>query len=272
MSVPTRPAPRAASDAPGRLAGKVVVITGGSSGIGEATARRFAQEGASVAITSTDTDAGVRVADAIREGGGRARFHHADVRDSARVAELIREVEAEAGRIDVLYGNAGVLAGGTVESTSEEAWNEVIGVNLTGQFLLAKHGVPALARAGGGSLLFTASELGLVGASETVAYCAAKGGLINMMRALAIDCAPQGIRVNCVAPGPVRTRLLEGFFAQAPDPEALAERQRGPILLKRFAEPDEIARAALFLASDDSSYITGSVLVVDGGATSWYGM
>lgn len=256
----------------GRLAGKVVLITGGSSGIGAATARLFAAEGAAVALTSTDAAPGERLAGELRDAGATAQFHLADVSESARVAALVAEVEQAWGRLDVVYGNAGVLAGGTAETTSEETWRRVLDVNLTGQFHLAKHAIPAIRRAGGGALVFTASELGLVGASETVAYCAAKGGLINMTRALAIDCAADGIRVNCVAPGPVRTALLEGFLSRSPDPAELEARQRDPILLKRFAEPEEIARAALFLASGEASYVTGSVLVVDGGATSWYGM
>jgi NAD(P)-dependent dehydrogenase (short-subunit alcohol dehydrogenase family) len=256
----------------GRLTGRVALITGGSSGIGAAAARLFAQEGATVAIASTDDHAGRSVERELRDAGAASTFHVTDVTDGDQVARLVGDVERAYGRLDVVYGNAGVLAGGTAESTSPEQWDRIIDVNLSGQFHVARHAIPALRRAGGGSLLFTASELGLVGASQSVAYCAAKGGLINMTRALAIDCATDGIRVNCVAPGPVRTALLDGFFSAAADRQELEARQREPILLKRFAEPVEIARAALFLASADSSYVTGSVLVVDGGATSWYGM
>jgi len=188
------------------------------------------------------------------------------------VRELVHEARAAFGRLDVLYGNAGLLETGTAPATSEATWRRVLDTNLAGQFHLAKHGIPLLAQDGGGSIVLTASELGLVGASECVAYCAAKGGLINMTRALAIDCAPLGIRVNCVAPGPVRTGLLEGFFASSPDPAATEARQVEPVLLRRIAEPEEIARAALHLACEESSYTTGSVMVVDGGATAWYGL
>jgi NAD(P)-dependent dehydrogenase (short-subunit alcohol dehydrogenase family) len=254
----------------GKLAGRAAVITGGSSGIGRATAELFAREGASVMIGSPEADACERVVDGIRRAGGDAEMLVCDVTDSSQVLALLETARDAFGRLDVLYGNAGVLECGTAPDTSEETWRRVLDTNLTGNFHLAKHGVPMLA--GGGAVVFTASELGLVGASECVAYCAAKGGLINMTRALAIDCAPLGIRVNCIAPGPVGTGLLQRFFDSAPDPRAMEERQTQPILLKRIGEPEEIAKAALHLAGDDSSYTTGSVMVVDGGATCWYGL
>jgi NAD(P)-dependent dehydrogenase (short-subunit alcohol dehydrogenase family) len=145
-------------------------------------------------------------------------------------------------------------------------------VNLAGQFYLAKYGIPALIRSGGKVILFTASELGTVGASATVAYCAAKGGVINMTRAVAIDCAPHGIRVNCLCPGPVETPMLRDWINADPNPQQLEQIQKTPVLMKRFGTPEEIAEVALFLASDASSFMTGAVIVADGGATAWYGL
>jgi NAD(P)-dependent dehydrogenase (short-subunit alcohol dehydrogenase family) len=172
----------------------------------------------------------------------------------------------------VLYANAGVLESGTAPETSLETWQRIIDVNLSGQFHLVKYGIPALVEAGGGSIILTASELGLVGASECVAYCAAKGGVVNMTRALAIDCAPHGIRVNCICPGPIRTNMIERFFAEADDRDEVERRQIEPVLLKRLGEPEEIARTAVHLASDESSYTTGAIHVVDGGITTGYGL
>lgn len=258
--------------ADGRLAGKVAVITGASSGIGRAAAVAFAREGAAVALGSRDQQQGTEVALSIESDGGRATFRTTDVSRPEDVDALVQDAKRDFGRVDVLYANAGVLESGTAPETSLETWTRIIEVNLAGQFHLAKFGIPALIEAGGGAIIFTGSELGLVGASECVAYCAAKGGVVNMTRAVAIDCAPHGIRVNCLCPGPIRTNMIERFFAEAPDREATERRQVEPVLLKRLGEPDEIARAAVYLASDESSYVTGSVHVVDGGVTAWYGL
>ena len=161
---------------------------------------------------------------------------------------------------------------GTAPETSEDAWRLAIDVNLGGAFRLAKFGIPALVRAGGGSIVLTASELGLVGASNAAAYCASKGGVVNLTRAMAIDCGPLGIRVNCLCPGPIETPMLREWFEEASDPAEAERVQTEPVLLGRIGRPHEIADAAVHLASDASSYMTGSMMVVDGGATAWYGL
>lgn len=255
-----------------RLAGKVALITGGSSGIGAAAARRFAGEGARVAVGGRDVTRGEAVVGEIERDGGAAAFMPVDVADPESVHALVDAAQTRFGRLDVLYANAGILAAGAADETDPALWQRVLAVNLSGQFYLAKYGIPALERAGGGAIILTGSDLGLVGASSSVAYCAAKGGIVNLARALAVDCAAQHIRVNCLCPGPVATPMLEGWFAAASDPDRLRATQRGPILLGRFGEPEEIADAAVFLASDEASFVTGAVLSVDGGVTAWYGL
>jgi NAD(P)-dependent dehydrogenase (short-subunit alcohol dehydrogenase family) len=256
---------------PGRLQGRVAVVTGGSSGLGRAGALRFAAEGARVAVGSVQPEQGAAVVAEIEAAGGEATFFETDVRRPDDVAALIAGTEQRWGRIDVLYASAGVMTTGTAEETSEENFQLAVDVNLGGCFRLAKFGIPALARAGGGSVILTASELGLVGASSAAAYCAAKGGVVNLTRALAIDAAPQHVRVNCLCPGPIDTPMMQGWY-QTGDPAELERIQVTPILLKRIGRPREIADAALFLATDESSFMTGATLAVDGGATAWYGL
>jgi NAD(P)-dependent dehydrogenase (short-subunit alcohol dehydrogenase family) len=256
---------------PGRLQGRVAVVTGGSSGLGRAGALRFAAEGARVAIGSVQPDQGAAVVAEIEADGGEATFLETDVRRPDDVAALIAGTEQRWGRIDVLYASAGVMTTGTAEETSEDTYQLAVDVNLGGCFRLAKFGIPALARAGGGSVILTASELGLVGASSAAAYCAAKGGVVNLTRALAIDAAPQQVRVNCLCPGPIDTPMMQGWY-ETGDRAELERIQVTPILLKRIGRPREIADAALFLATDESSFMTGATLPVDGGATAWYGL
>ncbi len=256
----------------GRLTGKVAVVTGGTSGLGRAGAIRFAREGARVAVASRREEEGRKVVQEIESDGGEAVFVRTDVRVPGDVEALVVAAEDRFGRIDVLYASAGVMLTGSAPETSEEVYGLVMDVNVGGTFRLAKYGIPALTRAGGGSIVLTASELGLVGATHTVAYCASKGAVVNMVRALAIDCGRLGIRVNCLCPGPIDTPMLRDWFDAGEDPAELERVQTEPVLLKRIGVPDEVAEAALFLASDASSYMTGSVLVVDGGATAWYGL
>jgi NAD(P)-dependent dehydrogenase (short-subunit alcohol dehydrogenase family) len=256
----------------GRLEGKVAVVTGGTSGLGRAGAIRFAREGAKVAVASRREEEGRKVVDEISSAGGEAVFLRTDVRVSQDVEALVAQAEARFGKIDVLYASAGVMLTGTAPETSDDVYEQVVDVNVGGSFRLAKFGIPALVRAGGGSIVLTASELGLVGAREAVAYCASKGAVVNMTRALAVDCGEIGIRVNCLCPGPIDTPMLRDWFEGGQDPAELERRQTEPVLLKRVGKPEEIAETALFLASTASSFMTGAVVVADGGATAWYGL
>ncbi len=257
----------------GKLEAKVVILTGGTSGIGRAAARLFCREGAKVVIGARNEEAGASVVQEVQEDGrGEALFIKTDVSAPEQVENLVNETIKSYGRVDVLYGNSGVLPTSTAPDTTLETWRSCIDVNLSGNFYLAKYGIPALIETGGKTILFTGSELGTVGASAMVAYCASKGGVINMTRALAIDCAPHGIRVNCLAPGPIETPMLRKMFDDAENPDEYEQIQVEPILLKRFGTPEEIAEVALFLASDASSYMTGAIVVADGGATAWYGL
>ncbi len=257
----------------GKLEAKVVILTGGTSGIGRAAAPLFCREGAKVVIGARNEEAGASVVREVQENGrGEALFIKTDVSVPEQVENLINETIKSYGRVDVLYGNSGVLPTSTAPDTTLETWRRCIDVNLSGNFYLAKYGIPALIETGGKTILFTGSELGTVGARAMVAYCASKGGLINMTRALAIDCASYGIRVNCVAPGPIETPMLRKMFDDAENPDEYERIQTEPVLLKRFGTPEEIAEVALFLASDASSYMTGAIVVADGGATAWYGL
>jgi len=257
----------------GKLQDKVVILTGGTSGIGRASVKLFCQEGAKVVFGARSEGAGAEVVQEVKEGGkGEAVFIKTDVSIPEQVENLVKETVKRFGRVDALYGNSGILPMGTALETSIEDWRRCIEVNLGGNFFLAKYGIPVLIKSGGKTILFTGSELGTVGASEMVAYCASKGGITNMTRALAIDCAPHGIRVNCLAPGPIETPMLNEMFEGAEDPEELERIQTKPILLKRFGTAEEIAEVALFLISEASSYMTGAIVIADGGATAWYGM
>jgi NAD(P)-dependent dehydrogenase (short-subunit alcohol dehydrogenase family) len=241
-----------------RLEGKVCVITGAASGIGEETARLFAAEGATV--VGVDVEAGAPGALSLT----------ADVTDEEQVRSMYARARGELGRIDVLVNNAGInpTDDASVLDTSLETWQRVQDVNLRGVFLCCKHGIPHLLDAGGGSVINTASFVAVMGAAVSqISYTSSKGAVVALSRELGIEFAKRGVRVNALCPGPVNTPLLEGLFAA--DPERAA-RRLVHVPMGRFAEPAEIARAALFLASDDSSYITASTFMVDGGISSAY--
>ncbi|MGA2973022.1 MAG: SDR family oxidoreductase [Candidatus Bathyarchaeia archaeon] len=255
-----------------KLKGKVTIITGATSGIGTASAKLFAEEGATVIAVGRNQEKGKSLIEEVKAGNGKAVFIRADVSKSKDVQELVKTTVQQFGRIDVLYNNAGIDLVGTVPDTTEEQWDLVINTNLKGVFLTCKYVIPQMAKQGGGVIVNTASELGTVGAREMAAYCASKGGIINLTKAMAIDCAPLNIRVNCLCPGPVETPMLERIFNAASNPAQLREAQVKGVILQRIGKPEEIARAALYLASEDSSYNTGNILIVDGGATSWYGI
>ena len=248
-----------------KLDGKVALITGGNSGIGSATAALLAKEGATVVLTGRNQARGDQIAQAITEAGGRAIFLRADVRVADDCRQVIEQTLERFGRIDVLFNNAGVYHPRTVPECTEQEWDETIDSSLKGAFLMSKYALPSMIERGSGSIIHTSSGWGIQGGDHAAAYCAAKGGLVVMAKAMAIDHGPDGIRVNCVCPGDVDTPMLPddaGKRGMAWDDYVAGASDRP---LGRIGTTEEIARAVLFLASDDSSFITGEALVVDGG-------
>ena len=241
------------------LDGKVAIVTGGSSGIGRAIAQKLSDAGAKVAILDIKAD-GERVAEEIK-----AKFYRCDVTSSSEVKEAIESIYRELGRIDIVVNAAGVIVRKDTVEISEEEWDKVINVNLKGPFLVSKYAIPYMVKSGGGSIVNIASGWGLKGGPKAVAYCASKGGLVNMTRAMAIDHGKNGIRVNCVAPGDVDTPMLREEAKQLGISwdEFIRDAANRP--LGRIGEPDDIANAVLFLVSDLASWITGATVVVDGG-------
>lgn len=251
-----------------RLAGKVAIITGAGSGIGRASALRFAREGAQVVVVDWHGDTAQATVDAIRAQGGDALAVAADVSQEEEVARMVAATLATYGRVDILFNNAAIQVFGTLPETSAADWARVMDVNLKGVYLGCKHVIPHMAAQGRGSIVSTSSALGLVGDPVLPAYGATKGGIIAMTASMAQAHGPQGIRVNCICPGDVATPLVMEYFDQQPDPVAARQAVSGHYALRRIAEPEEIANVALFLASDESSFVTGTALVVDGGLTS----
>jgi NAD(P)-dependent dehydrogenase (short-subunit alcohol dehydrogenase family) len=250
----------------GRLQDKVALITGGALVIGHATCLLFAREGAAVAALDRDA-AGVRACAAeIAELGGRAIGLEADVTQSRDTEQAVAACEDRLGGVDILINNAGVIGGGTVETTPEAEWHRILNINLTGVYLMSKATIPALRRRGSGSIINVSSAAGLAGWYDQAAYDASKGGVVNLTRSMALDFAREGIRVNCLVPAHVTTPMSQNFQAASSAEGATFRAQvLSAIPMGRFSTPDEIAYAALFLASSESSYVTGSMLVVDGG-------
>lgn len=249
-----------------RLAGKVAIITGAGSGIGAASVRLFAREGASVGVCDLEQAEVDAVVGEIEAAGGHALGMVADVSDARQVEDLIDAVAGRFGRLDVLFSNAGISGRGAVVEMPEEEFRRTLDVNLLGSFLCSKHAIPHLAASGGGSIIFTASELALVGSRNNAAYTASKAALIGLARSMALDHAPQRIRVNVLCPGPIDTPMLRRSIERHENPDAYEQMIIDETPLG-IGQPEEIARVALFLASNDSSYMTGSTVVVDGGAT-----
>jgi NAD(P)-dependent dehydrogenase (short-subunit alcohol dehydrogenase family) len=247
------------------LKGKVALITGGASGIGRSTALLFAREGAAVAVADIDTAGGQSVVDEIGSGGGRALFIPCDVTRAADCRGAVEDTVGAFGRLDILFNNAGVIRRATLLEIGEEEWDRVMAVNVRSVFLMSKYAIPHMERAGGGSIINTSSGWGIKGGPKAVSYCASKGAVTNMTRAMAIDHGAQNIRVNALCPGDTDTPMLRGEAAQLGQAEGdfMAEAAQRP--LHRYAQPEEIAQAALYLASDAASYMTGSTLVIDGG-------
>jgi NAD(P)-dependent dehydrogenase (short-subunit alcohol dehydrogenase family) len=249
-----------------RLAGKVALVTGGTSGIGATTAELFAEEGARVAITGRNADRGAAVVDTIERGGGQALFVAADVRLAADCRRSVAETVDRFGGLDILFNNAGVYVANDVVGCTEDEWDLQVDTSLKGAFLMSKEAVPHMLQAGGGSIVNCSSGWGLVGGAKGVAYCAAKGGMVVMTKAMAIDHGPDGIRVNAVCPGDTETPMEHADAAHQGMTwdEYLAQATAGRAI-PRMADPREVARAVVFLASDEASYITGVALPVDGG-------
>jgi NAD(P)-dependent dehydrogenase (short-subunit alcohol dehydrogenase family) len=249
----------------GRLQGKVALITGGASGIGRATALLFAQEGAAVSVVDIDEGGALSVVREIERGGGHALALCCDVSRSKDCQKAIAQTSVSFGRLDILFNNAGIIRRSDVVHTTEDEWDRVMTVNVKSVFLMCKHAVPVMARRGGGVIVNTGSGWGLVGGANAASYCASKAAVVNLTRAMAIDHGGQGIRVNCICPGDTDTAMLRDEAQQlgADEMAFLADAADRP--LGRMGSAEEIAKAVLYLASDESTYVTGTTLVVDGG-------
>ena len=248
-----------------RLAGKVAIVTGGASGIGAATVRRFAAEGARVVIADIDDEGGARVAAEVSRAGGAAVHQHADVSVLADLEATVALACARFGGLDVIHNNAAATGGGYVSEIDPATWDQSLRVMLTGVFYGMRAAIPALLERGGGSIINTSSVEGFYGEMMAAPYCTAKAGLLTLTRTVAIEYGRKGIRANCICPGAVDTPLLAlmDHFAPRPRAELAAAHAIG-----RIIRPDEIANVVLFLASDESSAITGAAIVADGGLTS----
>jgi NAD(P)-dependent dehydrogenase (short-subunit alcohol dehydrogenase family) len=249
-----------------RLMNKVAIITGAGSGQGRAAALIFSREGAKIAVSDWKPELGDETVTLVKKAGGEAIFIRTDVSESADVQNLVRTTVSTYGRIDILYNNAGVgfsspLSMADVINTPEADWDRVIAINLRSMYLTAKYGIPEMIKSGGGSIINTASIAALIGSEAAHAYTAAKGGMVALSRALAVEFGPKNIRVNCICPGAIDTPMI----APVIDPLKKSGQpfMRSPI--RRLGMPEDIANCALYLASDESSFVTGATLVVDGG-------
>jgi NAD(P)-dependent dehydrogenase (short-subunit alcohol dehydrogenase family) len=249
------------------LKGKVAIVTGAASGIGFAIAKRFVEVGASVAILDINEAKGEEAAKEIKKLGGNARFYKCDVTSSSKCKKTVEKVYEDFGRIDILVNSAGVIIRKDIVELTEEEWSFVLGVNLKGTYLVSHYVIPYMIKSGGGSIINIGSGWGLKGGPKAAAYCASKGGVMNLTRAMAIDHGRQGIRVNCVCPGDIDTPLLRSEAAQLGEDidKFMKEAANRPI--NRVGRPEDVANAVLYLAGDLSSWVTGAILVVDGGGT-----
>ncbi|HYW01030.1 MAG TPA: glucose 1-dehydrogenase [Candidatus Acidoferrum sp.] len=257
-----------------RLENRVAIITGAGSGIGRAAAQLFAKEGARIVVADLDRNKGEETAQNIRAKGGQSIFVYADVTKSSLVESAVSEAISEFGKVDILYNSAGVdifvinpKADGTVVGTLEEDWDRLLAINLKGAFLFAKYTLPHMMKQRRGVVINMGSEYGVVGGLASAAYCASKGGIVLLTKQMALDYAPYNIRVNCICPCNVDTPLMEKGLATSEDPQAMRRNWEKIMPLGRFSKPEEIAAGALYLASDDASFVTGTVLSIDGGVT-----
>jgi NAD(P)-dependent dehydrogenase (short-subunit alcohol dehydrogenase family) len=252
-----------------RLKNKVALITGAGSGIGRETALLFAREGAQIVCVDVNDKEGKKTVKLIQDAGGNAAYKHADVSNANDCAAMVKLAEKKFGQLDILFNNAGIMhhSDDNAVTTEESIWDLTMNVNAKGVFLGCKFGIPALRRAGGGSIINTASFVAVLGAATPqIAYTASKGAVLSMTRELAVIHARENIRVNALCPGPLRTELLMSYL----NTEEKKQRRLVHIPMGRFGEAKEIAYAALYLASDESSYVTGTEFLVDGGITAAY--
>lgn len=250
-----------------RLKNKVSLITGAGSGIGRAAALLFAREGAILAIADKRGDAARAVVSECEAAGAKARAVEVDVSRSSDAKRMIAETVTAFGRLDVLINNAGYGFAGTVVETDEDAWDELMAVNVRGVFLCTKYAIPAMKANGGGTIVNTASVVAAVGIRNRAAYCASKGAVAALTRAVAIDHVADGIRCNAIAPGTIDTPYFDDILRRSPDADQVRKGLEARQLLGRLGTPEEIAAGMLFLASDESSFATGSILTIDGGMT-----
>jgi NAD(P)-dependent dehydrogenase (short-subunit alcohol dehydrogenase family) len=252
-----------------KLQGKIAVITGGASGIGGAGTRLFASEGATVVMLDVNESAGIALEQELTAKGQSVKFMKTDISDPAQVEAAMAEIDRLYGKLDILYNNASVFLGGRDNIVTElplEIWNKILSINLFGLFYCCKYGIPLMRKAGGGAIVNTASSAGVIGIPECDAYTATKGATVSMTRSMAVEYGPENIRVNCIAPAAIRTEMVKESNLNDPKFDEQAFLTKGTPL-RRWGLPEEIAKTALFLASDDGSYINGAILVADGGIT-----
>ena len=249
-----------------KLSGKVAIITGAGSGIGRATALLFSEEGAKIVVADISKEGGEETVRLIKEHGRGATYIKTDITKSDEVKAMVEKTIKTYGKIDILCNNAGISPAGKVTDISEEEWDEALNINLKGVFLCSKHALPHMISARSGVIINIASTFGLVAFPDKAAYCASKAGVVLLTKEMALDYAPN-IRVNCICPGAVHTPMYDRLLAKLKDPEQALKEELKWYPLGRLAKPEEIAKAALYLASEDSSYVTGTALIIDGGWT-----